>query len=185
MNGAGGSTVLRAFVSSTYEDLREHRAYVIDRLRHCGLFVDPMEDWTADTGAPVGFSQARVDGCDVCILLVALRRGYVPGTGGNGQSITQMEYARACALDIDVLVFLLNEDALWRIRFDERATDPLVAEWRALLKATKGVGYFDHRPDSIDIEAALFRWMARKMDALKKMAGQVHDSASLVGTRIR
>ena len=33
----------RAFVSSTYRDLKDHRAYVIDRLRRGGIIVDPME----------------------------------------------------------------------------------------------------------------------------------------------
>ena len=68
----------QAFVSSTYEDLKEHRKHVIRFLRRAGLFVDPMEDWTADSGQPKIFSQDRVDGCDLCVLLVAFRRGHVP-----------------------------------------------------------------------------------------------------------
>jgi hypothetical protein len=34
----------RAFVSSTYIDLKDHRAHVIRELRRSGFSVDPMED---------------------------------------------------------------------------------------------------------------------------------------------
>src|SRR5260370_38333949 len=81
----------RAFVSSTYIDLKEHRGRVIDALRKSGIHVDPMEDWTADDREPKQFSRERVDGCRLCILLVAFRRAYVPE--GEMVSITQLEHA--------------------------------------------------------------------------------------------
>jgi uncharacterized protein (DUF58 family) len=34
----------KAFVSSTFEDLREHRREVIASLRKAGILVDPMEE---------------------------------------------------------------------------------------------------------------------------------------------
>ena len=71
-------TVYKAFVSSTFEDLKEHRAFVIGALRAAGFSVDPMEDWTADAEEPRRFSVERLEGCDICVLLVALRRGFVP-----------------------------------------------------------------------------------------------------------
>lgn len=64
---------IKAFVSSTYEDLKEHRAYVIQTLRDAGIHVDPMENWTSDTNEPKSFSMERVQGCNLCILLVAFR----------------------------------------------------------------------------------------------------------------
>lgn len=80
----------KAFVSSTYDDLKDHRAHVIRALRKAGFFVDPMEDWTAAADPPKEFSRRRLEGCHLCILLVARRRGHVPG--GETQSITQLEY---------------------------------------------------------------------------------------------
>jgi hypothetical protein len=35
--------IYKAFVSSTFVDLKEHRAHVINSLRNAGFFVDPME----------------------------------------------------------------------------------------------------------------------------------------------
>lgn len=45
----------KAFVSSTYLDLKDHRARVIGALRGMGMFVDPMEDWKADSDEPKNF----------------------------------------------------------------------------------------------------------------------------------
>jgi tetratricopeptide (TPR) repeat protein len=147
----------KAFVSSTFIDLKEHRAHVIRALRKAGIHVDPMEDWTADANEPKRFSQERVHGCDLCILLVAFRRGYVPD--GETLSITQFEYQCARDHGIDVLPFLLDEDAPWPRRFDELATDPAIREWRAQLGKLQGVGKFGLDVASLDVGPAVSRWL--------------------------
>jgi formylglycine-generating enzyme required for sulfatase activity len=147
----------RAFVSSTYIDLKDHRAHVIRELRRSGFSVDPMEDWTADTDEPKFFSQKRVHGCDLCILLVALRRGHVPK--GETKSITQLEYEAAKAAGIDILVYMLDEDAAWPRKFDELDKDPEIRKWRQELKEYRGIGSFALDPKSIEIAPALTRWM--------------------------
>ncbi len=114
----------RAFVSSTFIDLQKHRDYVIDQLRKAGIHVDPMEDWTAESDAPKAFCLERLEGCDFCVLLVAFRRGYVPAE--SVRSITQMEYDYAIEHGIDVLPFLLDDDALWKAAHNERRDDVAV-----------------------------------------------------------
>lgn len=146
----------KAFLSSTFEDLKEHRAFVINALRKTGIVVDPMEDWSASPDEPKKFSCERIDDCDVLVLLVAFRRGYVPD--GESLSITQLEHRRAVERGIPVLPFMLNDDAPWRRRFDERDTDPQIGQWRAELGRQYGVQFFDLEPDSIQIHAALARW---------------------------
>ena len=66
----------KAFVSSTFVDLKQHRFGVIDGLRKAGIFVDPMEDWSADSDEPKQLSLDRMRDCDLCILLVGARRGH-------------------------------------------------------------------------------------------------------------
>lgn len=122
----------KAFVSSTFADLKEHRAHVIRQLRNAGFFVDPMENWTADTDEPKQFSQDRMEGCDLCVLLVAFRRGCIPE--GEIRSITQMEYEAAVQMGIDIWPFLLDEDAFWRAKYDEREKDPELVTWRSNLR---------------------------------------------------
>jgi hypothetical protein len=123
----------RAFVSSTFEDLKRHRQGVIDALRNAGLFVDPMENWQSEADEPTRFSLDRLKDCDVCILLVAYRRGSIPTN--STESITQLEYSYAIEHGIEVLPFLLEEDTDWNIKFDERDKDPRMRDWRALLRS--------------------------------------------------
>src|SRR5215467_8663807 len=127
----------RAFVSSTFVDLKDHRAHVISSLRRAGFDVDPMEDWTADSDEPKNFSQERLNGCDLCVLLVAFRRGYVPD--GESLSITQLEYEAALEHGIDILPFMLDDNAPWWGNFDERKEDPEIVKWRADLRKRHGV----------------------------------------------
>ena len=150
----------KVFVSSTFEDLKDHRSHTITALRKAGFSVDPMEDWTAAISEPKHFSQARVQGCDLCILLVAFRRGHVPK--GEQLSITQLEYQAALELDVDVLVFMLDEQAPWPRKFDELDKDPEIRRWRAELLERKGVSFFSLDSNSIEIGPALTRWLGEK-----------------------
>lgn len=147
----------RAFLSSTYEDLKDHRMFVIEELRKSGIDVDPMEDWTAAPQEPKEFSKERVKGCDLLVLLVALRRGHVPK--GEKRSITQLEHQTAIDEGIEVLVFMLKEEAAWSRKFDELDKDPELHNWRNELKEHKGVGFFDYDPRTIEIAPALTRWV--------------------------
>src|SRR5215510_6735306 len=147
----------RDFVSSTFVDLKDHRAHVISSLHRAGFAVDPMEDWTADSDEPKKFSQDRLNGCDLCILLVAFRRGYVPD---GRMSITQLEYAAALKKGIDILPFMLDEDTPWRAKFDEREKDPEIVKWRADLRKRHGVQPFGLEPGSIDMTGPIGRWLA-------------------------
>jgi hypothetical protein len=150
--------MFKAFVSSTYRDLRQHRAQAIDDLRKAGFHVDPMEDWTADSRPPARFSEQRLHGCSLCVLLVALRRGHVPD--GETQSITQMEYRAALAQNIDVLVFMLPEDAPWPRQFDDLDKDPEIRRWRDELLERHGVGSFGYEPTSLVVGPAVTRWLS-------------------------
>lgn len=149
----------KAFVSSTYEDLKLHRAYVIDALRDAGIHVDPMENWTADSNEPKSFSQERVAGCDLCILLIARRRGSIPE--GEAKSITQLEYDFAIKNGLDLLVFALDDKALWHREFDELDKDPQLRDWLQYLHDHHGVSYFSHEPGSVQVAPAISRLVAK------------------------
>ncbi len=153
---------MKVFVSSTYEDLKDHRARVIAFLRKSGAYVDPQEDWSAATGEPKRFSQDRVRGCHLCVLLVGFRRGTVPA--GETLSITQLEYRAAVEQNMDVLAFLLAEQAPWPRNFDELDKDPDIRRWREELMQSRGVGFFDNDPLSVEIEPAWSRWLLEKLE---------------------
>jgi hypothetical protein len=104
--------VIRAFVSSTFRDLKNHRAYVIERPERCGIFVDPMEKWTAAGDEPKDLSTERVKVCQLCVLLVGFRRW---ACARNDRSMIGIVSANAisekgCALKIAELYDPLGPD---------------------------------------------------------------------------
>jgi len=165
----------RAFVSSTFVDLKDHRAHVISALRSAGIAVDPMEEWTADSDEPKNFSQDRLDDCDLCVLLVAFRRGFV--REGEALSITQLEYEAAVRKKIDILPFMLDDDAPWRAIFDDRKTDPEINRWRSELRKKHGVQPFNLEPASIVMTGALVRWLSKE-NAQKPASGIVPEAGN-------
>ncbi|MFD6263243.1 DUF4062 domain-containing protein, partial [Micromonospora chalcea] len=102
---------LRAFVSSTFTDLRECREQVRKALQRLGVADVAMETYTAEEARPVDKCLADVRSCDVYIGLFAWRYGFVPD--GHQHSITELEYRAAGAAGIPRLIFLLREDAPW------------------------------------------------------------------------
>jgi len=154
----------KAFVSSTFKDLQAHRAHVIKALREAGVTVDPMEDWPPDADEPKVFSTDRMADCDLCVLLVAFRRGYVPD--GETRSITQMEYDAAAGNPrVDILVFMLEEAAPWPRPYDEMDKDPEMRRWREEL-TRRGPGSFGLEPVTIRIAPAVTRWMEKRRQAM-------------------
>lgn len=148
----------KAFVSSTFKDLKDYRRVVIDVLRRCGIAVDPMEDWPADSREAMEFCLQRLEGCNLCVLLVAFRRGYVPP--GQQFSITQREYLEAQKLGMDVLAFLLDEASPWEKEYDE-LSDSTLREWRNSLEAKHGAKKFDSDVSSLgtEVHSAIARWL--------------------------
>src|SRR5271157_106813 len=69
---------MRIFVSSTFDDLREHRAAAIRVLRQLGHEVVAMEDFVAGGAFPLNRVLADVKRCDVYVGIFAWRYGFVP-----------------------------------------------------------------------------------------------------------
>ena len=117
---------MRIFVSSSFEDLTEHRAAAIRVLRQLGHEVLAMEDMTAGTSAPLSRVFEMVDRSDAYVGIFAWRYGFIPPKptenpqqqktpNGEGQqpdtfipdgetSITDFEYRRARASIADCRV---------------------------------------------------------------------------------
>lgn len=151
----------RAFVSSTFVDLRDHRRHVIESLRKSGLEVEAMEEFAANSKSPRDFCSERMRHCNLCVLIVGLRRGDRPPD--EPLSFTQIEYEEAIKHDIDVLPFLLSESVAdagkWPAEFDERRSDDEIRNWRMLLRERHIIREFDERPQSIHIDSAIARWV--------------------------
>jgi len=116
---------MRIYVSSTFDDLSEYRAACIRVLRQLGHEVVSMEDYVAESSIPVDKVVADVKSCDIYIVLVAWRYGYLPDKSRvtvevkdaikGDTSITDYEYLAAVESQrkIKRLAFLLHERAPW------------------------------------------------------------------------
>jgi len=103
---------MKLFLSSTYQDLHEHRRRVIDaleRLRHNGAEIEwlGMEAFGARDDLPADACIQFVDKCDLYIGFLGVRYGSLdPKTGW---SMTETEYRRAVAQNKPRLIFLIDE----------------------------------------------------------------------------
>jgi Domain of unknown function (DUF4062) len=122
---------VRIFVSSSFEDLKEHRAAAIRVLRQLGHEVIAMEDMTAGSSAPLAKVLEMVDRSEAYVGIFAWRYGYAPEPAANpaqhppvvgpivknanpgDTSITHYEYLRAVERGLPIMAFLLDEHCPW------------------------------------------------------------------------
>ena len=103
----------RIFVSSTAEDLKDHRQAVSDALLRMENLPIAMESFGARPGSSVEVCREAVRKSDAVVVLVAHRYGWVPpeADGGDGRrSITWIEVDEAIARGKPVFVFLVDSD---------------------------------------------------------------------------
>jgi hypothetical protein len=134
-NFRGHGECMRIFVSSSFEDLKEHRAAAIRVLRQLGHEIIAMEDMTAGSLAPLPKVLDMVDRSEVYVGIFAWRYGYSPqqgiepaqpapivipnvkGAKPGETSITHYEYLRAVERGLPVMSFLLDERCPWPPEF--------------------------------------------------------------------
>lgn len=102
------------YISSTYNDLKDFRRAVMDCVRKLKdyYFSNSMEDYDAEDIHFVKKCTDDVASCDVYILLLGNRYGYLPK--GFDKSITEIEYDKAVACQQqtgkpEILVFKVGD----------------------------------------------------------------------------
>jgi hypothetical protein len=165
--------VQRVFVSSTSEDLPGYRRVVRDALLAMHWQPIMMEHFGASTEHTVEACCHRVLEADLVLLLVAFRRGWVPGPeqGGDGvRSITAYELDTARRKQMPVRMLLANgknwPGALYEWDSDARAW---LQDFRARLDQPAKI--FDFEPE-----------LANAVDPLPRFRGAV-DSILLDHSR--
>jgi hypothetical protein len=136
---------VKVYISSTYQDLVDHRAAVDRTLRRMGHDVIGMEQYVAEGSKPVERCKADVGGADVYVIIVAWRYGHVPvrtTTPPDGRSITEIELGEARASGKPVLAFLLDPEAPWPPnRVDAMSGDSGAGVEVSRLRAELGTNY--------------------------------------------
>ncbi len=101
----------KIYLSSTFEDLKDHRQAVYHTLRQIRHDVLSMEDYVASNQRPLEKCLADVAGCDAYVGLFAWRYGFVPSD--QDRSITELELLEAERNALPCLIFLLRDDTPW------------------------------------------------------------------------
>ena len=104
---------LGVMISSTFRDLREHRAAVISAVEGQGLHAVGMEQDAALPGGTVVDSPLRKVGEAAAYTGVVSRRyGQVPECAANPDrlSLSELEFREARRLDRPMLIFIMAED---------------------------------------------------------------------------
>lgn len=108
---------MKAFLSSTYIDLIEHRQLAIEALQRLGQEVGRMEVFGARPEEPTKACLSEIEACDVFIGVYAHRYGYVPSD--SHISITEAEYNYAVELKKPMFCFMVKEEYPWPPRMIE------------------------------------------------------------------
>ena len=104
---------MKIYISSTHQDLINHRSAIHRTLQRMGHDVIGMEQYVAEGNRPLDRYLADVRLADLYVVILAWRYGYNPldqPTPG-ALSITELEYSAAAGRPI--LAFLLDPDTPW------------------------------------------------------------------------
>src|SRR4051794_16766495 len=127
---SGGSGSVKVYLSSTFRDLRDHRAAVDRTLRRMGHDVIGMEQYAAEGSRPIERCKRDVETADCYVLMLGWRYGYVPAEDNPDRlSITEFEYRHAIEKQRTVLAFLLDPEEPWPpSSMDSASADAVAAE---------------------------------------------------------
>ena len=178
---------MKIYLSSTFKDLREHRAAVDQALRRMGHDVIGMEQHVAEGMTPLARSVKDVASADAYVVIVGWRYGSVPEDpviNRKRLSITELEYEAAVEAEVPVLAFLLDPDAPWPASSFDAITDAggrQIAAFRGRLGGAYLAGIFT-TPDNLASQVAaavatqrINRQMAARALQQQQVAGIMLD----------
>jgi CheY-like chemotaxis protein len=102
---------MKVFLSSTYDDLREHRARAAQAVERLGQHGVRMEVFGARPGDATDVSLDEIDASDAFLGIYAHRYGYVPA--GSPISITEQEFNFAQERQKSTFCFLVDDEFPW------------------------------------------------------------------------
>lgn len=153
---------LRVFISSTFEDLAEHRHAARDAVLRMGAMPVVIEDQPASGRAVEEKVREWIGRSDAVVLLVGHRYGAIkPDTD---KSWVEAEYDAIQQQGKPLLVFLADENAPWPVRFVDRDQSK-IEKFRHRLAADRVVRFFSG-PD--DLRTSVMESLSGFLQALKE-----------------
>jgi hypothetical protein len=102
---------MRVFLSSTYEDLIQHRSLAAQAIERLGQDTRRMEVFGARPQQPTEACLREIDSCELFLGMYAHRYGFVPE--GSELSITEMEYQHATNCGKPTFCYVINKSHPW------------------------------------------------------------------------
>jgi hypothetical protein len=141
-----GRPFYRVFISYTAEDLEAHADAASDVIRKLEWVAIDHKYWASSGQPSVKECKEYVESCDILVVLVAHRYGWVPTVeegGDSEKSITWIEVQHARSKGLQVIPLLLAEDAPWpgnqfECRFNPGSLIPLNRFKAELMKSIAG-----------------------------------------------
>lgn len=158
-----GTMAERIFVSSTFADLKNHRAAVRDVIQKLGARDVSMERLGARDEHPLDECVRLVkEESDLFVSIYAHRYGFVPE--GSSVSITEAEYVAATEGGIPRLIFVVNEDVSWQPKLiDHDESRKQLERFKARLRANHVCESFDEPQDlAARVAASVGRKLSRR-----------------------
>lgn len=174
---------MKVFISSTYNDLIEHRKAAHDALEKLGLHVIWMEAFGARPEESTKACLDEVEECDLFVGIYAHRYGYIPK--GTDVSITEQEFDHAQKLEKPTFDFIVNEEQPWPPKHIEHGK---AKKLNALLsKVKKQPVEFFTTPDNLakNISSSVGRYLselkAKEEEAAQQAEINVHVGGNFNG----
>ncbi len=147
------------FISSTFEDLKEHRKKLWDILTKYEVNIRGMERFGARKEAPLQTCLAEVAQSDIFIGVISYRLGTIDPK--SSKSFVQLEYEKALELNREVFIYLIDDK-------NGRVTPAFVdfGENHEKLESFKSILKERHTIDTFTDEADLGDKLDRKFDEL-------------------
>ena len=169
------------YVSSTFQDLEDHRQAVHQVLAKMRYNAIGMEDYVARNNRMVDQVRRDVAECDIYLGIFAWRYGFVPPQENpEGLSVTELEYREAVAKHKPLLVFLVNTEASWSPKFMDANTgenERGARIGRLREELTKQMHSLFTTPENLAIETAAAIHLA-EVDAKTQMLSNDISNAS-------
>lgn len=108
---------MRVFVSSTYDDLIDHRAALDDIIRRLSAQFRGMELFGSRPFEPKRVCFDEISSCDVFVGVYAHRYGWIPH--GDSLSITEQEFDYARSTNRPCYCYVVDPDHPWNPQFIE------------------------------------------------------------------
>ncbi len=163
---------LRVYVSSTFGDLAEHRAAVLEAITRVGAIAVAMEQFGASSDSPLEICRDEVLRSDVVVLVLGHRYGAV--LPGAETSLTEFEYNIARAVAKPVLAFIADPEYPWPPQLiDSGESGERLVGFKRRLLSELVVGYFTS-PSVLTIQ------VVQALHVLLSERGVVPDAAALM-----